>query len=94
MKYCLNHQSIYYDFPRLTNMSEDELIPPTVFEAIGFIESNKHPLKLWDEKNSLRLVNISSTEIKSAGLQSFKFIIFPGKKKFTDNSFSLFFRKD
>ncbi|KYN22698.1 putative methyltransferase TARBP1 [Trachymyrmex cornetzi] len=42
--YCL--QTIYYQLPRLTNVSCDEWISPDVFKNLMFIENDCHPLQL------------------------------------------------
>ncbi|KAL6253777.1 hypothetical protein P5V15_015581 [Pogonomyrmex californicus] len=45
-------QTIYYEFPRLTNMSFDEWIRPDVFKMLTFNQNDRHPLRLYN-KNPL-----------------------------------------
>ncbi|XP_043464072.1 uncharacterized protein LOC122499663 isoform X2 [Leptopilina heterotoma] len=64
-----NLQSIYYDVPRLANMSSDELISPTEFENYGFIQLEKHSLTLFDNSNSLTRLQLIRNKVKSQGSQ-------------------------
>ncbi|XP_011690186.1 PREDICTED: uncharacterized protein LOC105451442 isoform X2 [Wasmannia auropunctata] len=56
--YCL--ETIYYQLPRLTNVSCDEWITPDVFKDLIFEENDYHPLQLYN-KNSFVTENTLST---------------------------------
>ncbi|XP_011636209.1 probable methyltransferase TARBP1 [Pogonomyrmex barbatus] len=55
-------QTIFYEFPRLTNMNFDEWISPDVFKMLMFNRSDKHPLRLYN-KNSLLSDTKSSVDL-------------------------------
>ncbi|XP_071637478.1 probable methyltransferase TARBP1 isoform X2 [Temnothorax longispinosus] len=46
-------QTIYYELPRLTNVSCDEWISPDVFKDLMFEQSDAHPLQLYNANSFL-----------------------------------------
>ncbi|KAL6253773.1 hypothetical protein P5V15_015577 [Pogonomyrmex californicus] len=58
-------QTIYYEFPRLTNMSFDEWISPDVFEKLTFEERDRHPLRLYNTNSLLSDTKSSAYLTKS-----------------------------
>ncbi|XP_036151331.1 uncharacterized protein LOC105836856 isoform X2 [Monomorium pharaonis] len=52
-------EMIYHELPRLTNVSCDEWISPTVFKDLMFKENNNHPLRHYN-------TNLFLTETKSS----------------------------
>ncbi|EFN85513.1 Probable methyltransferase TARBP1 [Harpegnathos saltator] len=46
-------QTIYFELPRLTNISRDEWISPDVFKAFMFEQNDNHPLQLYNVNSFL-----------------------------------------
>ncbi|XP_012234605.2 probable methyltransferase TARBP1 [Linepithema humile] len=58
-------QSIYFEFPRLTNMSRDEWISPDVFKNLKFKQSDNHSLQLYNIDSFLSEAKFSIYSTKS-----------------------------
>lgn len=59
-------QTIFFDLPRLTDISCNEWIRPDVFEAFMFQQNNNHPLQLYHINPVLSETKISIYFIKSS----------------------------
>lgn len=60
-------QTLFYELPRLSNVSSDEYILPQMFEKFGFKESNSHPLKLLNPNSDMSEAQVSAHILKSNG---------------------------
>ncbi|XP_046740839.1 uncharacterized protein LOC124408147 [Diprion similis] len=60
-------QTIFYELPRLSNVSSDEYILPQMFEKFGFKESSNHPLKIFNLKSDLSEASVSANMLKMSG---------------------------
>ncbi|XP_046616037.1 probable methyltransferase TARBP1 isoform X2 [Neodiprion virginianus] len=60
-------QTIFYELPRLSNVSSDEYILPQMFNKFGFKESNSHPLKIFNLKSDLSEASVSANMLKTFG---------------------------
>ncbi|KAL6253772.1 hypothetical protein P5V15_015576 [Pogonomyrmex californicus] len=58
-------QAIYYEFPRLTNVSCDEWISPDVFKDLMFKQRDRHPLQLYNTDSLLSKTKFSIYLTKS-----------------------------
>ncbi|EZA56834.1 putative methyltransferase TARBP1 [Ooceraea biroi] len=52
-------QTIFFELPRLTNVSCDEWITPNLFEAFTFERNNNHPLQLYNIDSFLSETKVS-----------------------------------